>query len=218
MKKILSIILLLLLFGVTCNIGGGNYSLSKGILEFPLSISIPFGVAFIFYQFKDKNDNYPLYTIVFRWKTIIISSLVLSFIGTFSRTIMTNGIGYYIAFLTLFKHSYEELFVKEYFDNKDNDKKTEIKTSEKTSKKNTNDFLCLACGKKIGCDDTFCKHCGKKIKKVLKYCKYCGNKLNANFECEKCGKKYKNDDFLFVIFFLSLIIIGFALLIYALNS
>ena len=106
MKKILSIILLLLLFVGTCNIGGGNYSLSKGILEFSLSISIPFGVAFIFYQFKDKNDNYPLYTIVFRWKTIIISSLVLSFIGIFSRTIMTNGIGYYIAFLTLFNFCY----------------------------------------------------------------------------------------------------------------
>lgn len=205
MKKFFSIVLLLLLF-------------ASNIATFPLINIICYGVASLFYQLKDRDEGYPLYTIVYRPRNMIISSIIFPFIPTFGMENIFVSFGYCFAELTLTKIAYEQLFVKKYFGNKDNDKKTEIKTSEKTSKKNTNDFLCLACGKKIGCDDTFCKHCGKKIKKVLKYCKYCGNKLNANFECEKCGKKYKNDDFLFVIFFLSLIIIGFALLIYALNS
>lgn len=103
-------------------------------------------------------------------------------------------------------------------DNNVQDKEIEIKASEKTLTKNINDSLCTSCGKRIDCNDSFCKHCGKKVKKVIKYCRFCGNKLNANFECEKCGKKYENDDSLFVIFFVSLIIIGLKLLIDALNS
>ena len=220
MKKIFSIILLLVIFEANCRDGHG---LLQGIFISSIIIVIPFFIAYIIKQFKEEEDDKPLYITAYNWKNIIISSVILSFVVVVnSGKELSGNLSYYTGYcmgeLVLFSIAYKELFIKKDFHNKDNDKKTEVKTSEKTSKKNTNDFLCLACGKKIGCDDTFCKHCGKKIKRVLKYCKYCGNKLNANFECEKCGKKYKNDDFLFVIFFLSLIIIGFALLIYALNS
>lgn len=105
-------------------------------------------------------------------------------------------------------------------DNNVQDKEIKIKASEKTLTKNINDSLCTSCGKRIDCNDSFCKHCGKKVKKVIKYCRFCGNELNANFECEKCAKKYENDDgnadFTVVIFVF--LMIGLILLIFELNS
>lgn len=151
------------------------------------------------------------------WNSIIIfvidSTLIMAL---FDSTEFKPGpaVLYYFLNFSLLKYENKEKNI----DNNVQNKEVEIKARKKTLTKNINYSLCTSCGKRIGCNDNFCKHCGKKVKKVIKYCRFCGNELNANFECEKCGKKYENNDFPFVIFFVSLIIIGSILLIYALNS
>ena len=150
------------------------------------------------------------------WNSITIGGIymILTSALTSEDWNIAPAVLYYWVNLSLLKYENKEKNI----DNNVQNKEVEIKASEKTLTKNINDSLCTSCGKRIDCNDSFCKHCGKKVKKVIKYCKFCGNELNANFECEKCGKKYENDDFPFVIFFVSLIIIGSILLIYALNS
>lgn len=150
------------------------------------------------------------------WNSIIIGGIYMILTSALTSEVWNAAPAflYYWVNLSLLKYENKEKNI----DNNVQNKEVEIKARKKTLTKNINDSLCTSCGKRIDCNDNFCKHCGKKVKKVIKYCRFCGNELNANFECEKCGKKYENNDFPFVIFFVSLIIIGSILLIYALNS